>query len=241
VLGFGAAAGAIGLSLVGDASGAPGDCATSETTGLSGLALVRHQLARLLEADRLELEAGYLTLEDGMMMVASIHHLREVNGPMIAWWSGRRKSDEEFRMWHPLEHVRMEYDEELGVSMPTHRVEGREQTTKIRARAASEYFDVSRFGSRGVTAAICSRGGLPGSDGWGSHVVHLCRDTDYGCEVRTRMFLGDLEPAPPEATRAAMLRQFSGERAAWMMRHQSEEFAYLSGFLPALYAREVER
>jgi hypothetical protein len=59
--------------------------------------------------------------------------------------------------------------------------------------------------------------------------------------VRTRLFLGDLEPAPSESTRAAILSQFGAAQAGWFMRHQSEEFAYLSGFLPALYAREVSR
>jgi hypothetical protein len=31
----------------------------------------------------------------------------------------------------------------------------------------------------------------------------------------------------------------SDERARWLMRHQSEEYVYLSQFLPALYKRET--
>jgi hypothetical protein len=39
--------------------------------------------------------------------------------------------------------------------------------------------------------------------------------------------------------RAVILRIMSDERAQWLMRHQSEEYVYLSQFLPALYEREA--
>jgi len=73
-------------------------------------------------------------------------------------------------------------------------------------------------------------------------VVHLCRDTDYGCEVRTRLFVGDLDRAPPGPMRSLVLSQIVSEKQAqWTVRHQSEEFVYLSQFLPSLYAREAHR
>jgi hypothetical protein len=206
---------------------------------VSGIALVRAELARLLEVDRLSLEAGYTTLEDGMTMVASIHHVPNVKGAMIEWWLRRRKTDEEFRMWHPIEHVHIEWDAELKVSIAHHLVDGEIQKTKVQPRDAGDYFDVSRFAQQGISAAICSRGAPLDVDGWAGHLVHLCRDTDYGCEVRTRFFAGDFDPAPPAPVRAVLLRLFGEKQARWLMRHQSEEYVYLSRFLPELYAREA--
>jgi hypothetical protein len=207
--------------------------------GSSGIALVRAELSRLLESDRLPLEAGYCTLADGMRMIASIHHVPNVTGKMVDWWLRRRKSVEEFRMWHPTEHVRWDWDERQQAGIAQHRIDGEIEKTKGQARDAAIYFDVARFAERGISAAICSRGGPADMDGWGSHLVHLCRDTAYGCEVRTRLFIGDFEPARNALLRAAALRFVTDARASWLMRHQSEEYVYVSQFLPALYAREV--
>jgi hypothetical protein len=213
--------------------------ANGETAGLSGIALVRAELARLLETYRLPMEAGYRTLEDGMRMIASIHHVPNVNGAMVEWWLRRRKTDEEFRMWHPKEHVHWEWDEKLRAGIAHHLIDGEIEKTKGQARDAADYFDTSSFAEHGVSAAICARGGPADTDGWGGHLVHLCRDTDYGCEVRTRLFIGDFDPAPNAVMRSIMLRFISDERARWLMRHQSEEYVYLSQFLPALYKREA--
>ena len=59
--------------------------------------------------------------------------------------------------------------------------------------------------------------------------------------MRTRLFIGDFDPAPPAAMRSILLRFASEERARWLLRHQSEEYVYLAQFLPALYAREQGR
>jgi len=51
----------------------------------------------------------------------------------------------------------------------------------------------SRFTEAGVTAAICARVGALEAPVWVGHVIHLCRDTAYGCEVRSRFWLGDFD------------------------------------------------
>lgn len=239
---LGATAAVAGLSGAGIlACGRPGSDAESETRGLKGIALVRAELAQLLESDGLPMEAGYRTLEDGMRMVASIHHVPGVNGAMIEWWLRRHKTDDEFRMWHPKEHLHWEWDAKQNAGIAHHLIDGNLEKTKGQARQASDYFDTQRFAERGISAAICARGGPADAEGWGGHVVHLCRDTDYGCEVRTRLFIGDFDPAPSALMRSLMLRFVSDERARWLMRHQAEEYVYLAGFLPALHAREAGR
>lgn len=236
---LGATAAVAGLSLGGAAACGRGQAGSEGVPlGLSGIALVRAELARLLDSYRLPMEAGYRTLEDGMRMVASIHHVPNVKGAMVEWWLRRRKTDEEFRMWHPKEHVHWEWDEKRKAGIAHHLIDGEIEKTKGQARDAADYFDTSRFAESGISAAVCARGGPAETDGWGGHLVHLCRDTDYGCEVRTRLFIGDFDPAPTALMRSIMLRFISDERARWLMRHQSEEYVYLSQFLPSLYERE---
>jgi hypothetical protein len=231
---IGAAAGLAAASLAGATA-----CDPRGKTGLTGIALVRAELGRLLETDTLPMEAGYLRLEDGMWMVASLHHVPKATGRMVEWWHHRRKTVEEFRMWHPREHVHCEWNEGLQANVYHHLVNGEVEKTKAQRRDSSDYFDASRLSAAGVSAAVCSRGGPLDRDGWGVHIVHLCRDTDYGCEVRTRLFFGDFDPAPPAVLRPVLLRIFNEERARWLVRHQSEEYVYLAQFLPALYEREA--
>jgi hypothetical protein len=76
---------------------------------------------------------------------------------------------------------------------------------------------------------------------WAGHVIHLCRDTDYGCEMRSRFWLGDLdrpEVAPDREVRIQIIPDRAGEG---LLRHCHEEMSYLAGFLPDLYARETGR
>jgi hypothetical protein len=157
---------------------------------------------------------------------------------MIAWWHERRKTVDEFRRWHPIEHVFCEWNEALHANVYHHRVNGEIEKTKAQHRDTSDYLDPASLSKAGVSAAVCSRGGPVDRDGWGAHIVHLCHDTDYGCEVRTRLFFGDFDPAPPAVARTLLLRVFSEDRARWLVRHQSEEYVYLARFLPELYARE---
>jgi hypothetical protein len=157
---------------------------------------------------------------------------------MIEWWHHRRKTVDEFRQWHPIAHVHCEWNETLQANVYEHLVNGEVEKTKAQRREPADYFDAARLAAAGVSAAVCSRGGSPDRDGWAVHIVHLCRDMEYGCEVRTRLFFGDFDPAPPAALRPLLLRIFDEERARWLVRHQSEEYVYLARFLPALYERE---
>ncbi len=192
----------------------------------------------MLETDLLELEARYRRLDDGMWLVASFHHVPGCTGRMVEWWHHRRKTRAEFHQWHPTAHVHFEWSEPLQANVYHHLVNGEVEKTKAQRRDTADYFDTSRLAATAVSAAVCSRGGPLDRDGWGVHIVHLCRDTEYGCEVRTRLFFGDFDPAPPALLRPVLLRVFNDERARWLMQHQSEEYVDLARFLPQLYERE---
>lgn len=210
-----------------------------EASGLIGMALIRAELEALLQADLSPMETGYRRLEDGMWMIASLHHVPKVTGRMLEWWHGRRKTVEEFKMWHPPAHLHCEFDAERKVNVWHHLIDGEVQKTKGRSQDASQYFDATAVSKAGVSAILCARGGPLEPDIWAMHIVHVCRDTSYGCQVRTRVFAGDFDPSPPAMLRPILGRLFGEERARWLMQHQAEEHVYLAGFLPALYEREA--
>ena len=73
---------------------------------------------------------------------------------------------------------------------------------------------------------------------WTGHLIHLVRDTDYGCEMRSRFWFGDYEP--DIATTREQRMELVPDRLGWgLVKHCHEEMSYLAGFLPDLFARET--
>ena len=74
-------------------------------------------------------------------------------------------------------------------------------------------------------------------------MTHFVRDTDYGCEMRSRFWLGMIETAIPTSRcrrpdRAQMRdADVNAEFARRLHQHCVEEMGYLAEFLPALYRR----
>jgi hypothetical protein len=74
-------------------------------------------------------------------------------------------------------------------------------------------------------------------------MTHLVRDTDYGCEMRSRFWLGMIAHRDPTITLPdAQIRQMRSENlnaefARRLHQHSVEEMGYLAEVLPALYRR----
>jgi len=200
----------------------------------------------LLTSGYTALESGYTRLDDGQLHVAAWTLMFGCSGRMIEWWFGFLRTTEQYKWWHPRDHVWCEWAGERGTGRyvgGTHHVHeyigGQLHKLKIHFRDPSEYLDVARFADAGVSAAICARVGLLEAPVWTGHLIHLVRDTDYGCEMRSRFWLGDADPphlAPDRATRETLIPDAAG---AGLQKHCHEEMSYLAGFLPTLYARET--
>jgi hypothetical protein len=67
----------------------------------------------------------------------------------------------------------------------------------------------------------------------------LCRDTDYGCELRSRFWLGDFDPSEVAPDRESRMQLFPDGVGEGFLKHCHEEMTYLAGFLPELYAKEA--
>ena len=73
---------------------------------------------------------------------------------------------------------------------------------------------------------------------WAGHLIHLVRDTDYGCEMRSRFWLGDVDPVEVIGTPEQRIAMFPDRLGAGLLKHCQEEMGYLAEFLPSLYAAE---
>ena len=165
---------------------------------------------------------------------------------MVDWWFGYLETSEHYKLWHPEDHVWTEWDENrepgryIGAAHSVHEhIGGELQKLKIRFRDPSELLDTSQFDEAGVTGVICARTGMLDAPIWGGHVIHFCRDTDDGCEMRSRFWLGDMDPPDLAPTREAKIELFPDEVGLALLTHCIEEMRTLATFLPDLYKRET--
>ncbi|HAT1555287.1 TPA: hydrolase, partial [Aeromonas hydrophila] len=94
--------------------------------------------------------------------------------------------------------------------------------------------------TQALSAAICARIGFGDEvalDEQGApldgEMLHLARDTSYGCVLRSRFLLGKACTNPFD--------EVPDEVGFNLMRHCYSEFSYLAQFLPSLYYAENGR
>jgi hypothetical protein len=118
----------------------------------------------------------------------------------------------------------------------------------IQFRDAGEFFKPAAYqqarASRRISAAVCARIGLshePQRDEEGrvigGRLLHIGRDTPWGCALRSHFYLGQDLPSlgmPPSEIEELFPDKFG--RA--LLQHCYNEFVFLSRFLPSLYIAE---
>lgn len=199
----------------------------------------------LLDHEYLPLENGWVRFDDGRAHVAARTHMIGCKGKMVEWWFGFIHTTDQYLWWHPRDHVFSDWIGERGTGRyigGTHLVHeyfGGGPTLfklKINFRDPAAILDTSKFAKAGVTAAIYARTGPIDREVWLGHTLHLVTDTPEGCVMRSRFWLGEVEPKPHESmTPAQMLAAIPDERVLGLQKHASEEMSILGGFLPTLY------
>ena len=110
------------------------------------------------------------------------------------------------------------------------------------ADVGTETFDRERYRASGALA-VCARPGLLEAPFHVGRMCHFVRDTDYGCEMRSRFWLGiishrDSTITLPEAqVRQMRAENLNAEFARRLHQHSVEEMGYLGEILPTLYRR----
>ena len=177
--------------------------------------------------------------------------MKDVTGPMIDWWFGYVTNTEQYKQWHPQDHIYSEWAGPHGNSTyigGSHLVEekigGIPTTLRISFKDPSEYFGTNyktEFKAANVSTAACARVGLWEGKGHGSdgvdigHVIHLIHNEFNGVRMRSRFWLGDVEGMTDPVSREGVTPQYI---PAGLARHTAEEMAILGTFLPDLYKRE---
>lgn len=183
---------------------------------------------QLLEPGYMPLETGYYRLSNGQMHVAVLTLMNRCKGEMIDWWFGYLADTETFRMWHPESHISLEWDEHyrpghyIGASQIVEgEFGGLVARLRIHYHDPPEFLDTSKFSNANVAAAICANVYDLEKVPLG-RFIHLVRDTESGCEVRSRFWLF-------RASEADAMR---------LIKHALEEMHRLGVILPDLYHRE---
>ncbi|KAL2837297.1 hypothetical protein BJY01DRAFT_237934 [Aspergillus pseudoustus] len=216
------------------------------TTPPPGIRLSEAKL--LLAHPYLPMEAGVAATEDGMHHIAASTYMKGSTGAMIDWWFGWIHHTEQYKLWHPRDHVFSDWEgprDNTSTYVGGHHlvheyIGGQLAKLKISFRDPGEYFGPSwkeDFARAGYSTAICGRVGNwddeTGEVMYGGHLVHLIKDEPDGVRMRSRFWLGDIPGLTPEQRRAAVPEEF----ALGLLKHATEEMEILATILPGLYAR----
>jgi hypothetical protein len=168
---------------------------------------------------------------------------------MIDWWFGYVTTTEQYKMWHPLDHVYSEWNGPHGDSkyiggnhLVYERIGGQLQYLRINFRDPSAYFGEdfkTLFKAANVTTAVVGRVGFWGGQGKGTaavnvgHLIHLVHNEPDGVRMRSRFWLGDVEGFNLGSFVPMSL-------VTGLVKHATEEMGYLKDFLPGLYEKQTK-
>ncbi len=210
---------------------------------------------RLLDPAPMPMEMGWERLPDGVLHIACRTDMHRCSGEMFEWWFRSRPNTQQYIWWHPVDHVSSEWiggnaDGQIGA---IHKVEEHfsglpSKKLLIQLRHPGEFFNASALRDARamghVSGMICARGGESWEAPWdpqggilGSRLLHLCRDTDWGCVLRSHFFLGQDLPAAGK-TPAELSHIIPDTAAPALLQHCYNEFTFLSRFLPSLFIAE---
>ncbi|MFC1863618.1 DAPG hydrolase family protein [Thermodesulfobacteriota bacterium] len=185
---------------------------------------------QLLEPGYTPLETGYYRLPNGQMHVAVLTRMPYCKWKMIDWWFGHLDGTKKYKMWHPKSHLALEWDEHwwpgqyIGASRIVEKeMNGVVMKYRILFHEPTDFFNISKFDNKNTITAICANVYDLDKVSLG-RIIHFMRDTDFGCEMRSRFWL---------------YKSHENE-AMYVMQHCIEKMGNLADFLPELYRREIE-
>ena len=208
----------------------------------------------MLRPGYLPFESGVMRHDDGSVTIAALTRMPRCRAKMVDWWFGWLGGTDTYKLWHPVDHLFSDWEGRRadghyhGARHLVHETlggDGEVHKLRVHFRDPHEVFDPAGYDAvDGV--AICARPGSLEKPINLGHMTHFVRNTDYGCEMRTRFWLGDIhaqdDGAPlPEAMRAGIRAAALGDDfCARLHRHSIEEMGYLADLLPVLYRQVTQ-
>ena len=210
---------------------------------------------RLLDPTPMPLETGYERLQSGVPHVACRTDMHGCSGAMLEWWFHFRPDTQHYTWWHPVDHISSEWLEvQQGTHIGSiHKVEEMFTGTParqllIQLRAPAEFFSAEALATARqtgkVSGIICGHGGEswqaprdPQGRVMGSRLIHVARDTPWGCVLRSHFYLGWDLPAIGK-TAQEIQAMIPDSVPAPLLAHCYNEFTFLARFLPSLFIAE---
>lgn len=201
-------------------------------------------------------ETGVKRLPNGIYEVSARTPMPGVTPEMVRWWFGDyMQTSEHYQRWYPGAHIWMDWEnkvpgEYVGASHLVHEYIG-EDLDKLRIQFVPPEEVLGDVALREGDVAVCARAGLLEQTLNGGKMCHIIRQTTDGAEMRSRFWLGMVAKRDGNAqvgsvegvvgnTYLARRLGVSRSDAVDVMNHCTEEMSILAGFLPDLYAAEVQ-
>lgn len=202
----------------------------------------------LLEPGYLPFESGVLSFDDGKKTVAALTRMAGCKAKMVHWWFGWLGGTDQYKLWHPVDHLHSDWEgrEDGNYIGGAHLVHeylagpGPVFKLKIQFQPPAAFLGNAGFESFDGVAVAANIGDLDHPVNFG-RMVHFVRNTSFGCEMRSRFFLGHVESreGAPEITEeqanAMRAEAVTDDLARRLHQHATEEMGYLADILPVLY------
>ena len=213
------------------------------------------EVNRLLDPKPMPLEMGFERLPSGVAHVAARTDMHGCTGKMFEWWFRFGANTQQYSWWHPLDHGASfwknvtegthigseHFIEESFGAIPS-------EPLIVQFRDPNEFFDMNLFHAAlekgDISGAVVGRIAvghephrLPNGAVLGGRLLHIPRDTPWGCVLRSHFFVGQ-DLADKGVPFDEMVQIVSDAFMPALMRHAYEEFTFLSRFLPSLYGAE---
>ncbi|SHO67668.1 hypothetical protein SAMN02745172_04349 [Pseudoxanthobacter soli DSM 19599] len=203
----------------------------------------------LLNPGYLPFESGVKELSGGKWLVAALTRMPRCRAKMVHWWFGWLGGTDQYKLWHPRDHVysgweNREAGQYIGASHLVQEYlagdDGPLFDLRIDFHHPAETFDPERYDASGAVA-VCARIGEQDKPVHIGRMVHFVRDTDFGCEMRSRFWLGLIadrqsgELLPEDIAVGLRRTHLNTEFARRLHQHATEEMGYLADLLPILY------
>ena len=199
-------------------------------------------------------ESGVHRLSDGTIAVSSLVRMQDVTSNMFRWWfSDYLQTTEHYKMWHPEDHVWMDWEhkkpgEITGSHHLVHEYIGGE-LSKLRIQFALPEEILSFDPTDENTVVICAKVGELDSSLNIAEMCHVAQDMSWGVELRSRFWLGVVSDREATDLQNFLLslvannpisRRFAVSEADGLalQKHCFEEMSYLADLLPSIYNLE---
>jgi hypothetical protein len=192
---------------------------------------------------------------DGRVLVTCTTELPGVSPNMIDWWFGwHLPSSARYRLWHPKAHVAARVREDRS-HLPDDRARYTgnvsyvdEYIGKSLKKLAIEFVPPAEFGMASHlppgSTAVCAKTSDRIMGGEGGRLIHLVLPTEWGAQMRSAFWLGEIEHQWPLLDRlmggvlnTRTVRQLlvPDQMVLDLLQHCGEEMQHLGKFLPRLF------